>query len=248
MPRHIKDQLVGLDANFRYRGLNQTRVETFSDAVFALAITLVVLSSTVPETFEELRSSMSDVLPFFLCVVLVVVIWMQHYQFFLKYGLQNTRTIVYNTFLLFLVLVYVYPLKFLMKFLVSFYYSLITGQLSTFNETYSGQIQEGDMRILMMIYGLGAAFIFFTLTMLYRHAYRKKAELELNEYELFETKSAIGTNILLGSIPFFSFLVAAIGGAGQLTYIISGFSYMLYPIVMPIYGSIVRKRQKKLFG
>ncbi len=154
MPRHIKDQLVGLDSNFRYRGLNQTRVETFSDAVFALAITLVVLSSTVPETFEELRSSMSDVLPFFLCVVLVVVIWMQHYQFFLKYGLQNTRTIVYNTFLLFLVLVYVYPLKFLMKFLVSFYYSLLTGQLSTFNETYSGQIQVGDMRFLMMIYGL----------------------------------------------------------------------------------------------
>lgn len=84
--------------------------------------------------------------------------------------------------------------------------------------------------------------------MLYRHAYRKRAELELNDYELFETKSAIGTNILLGSIPFFSFLVAAIGGDGQLTYIISGFSYMLYPIVMPIYGSIVRKRQKKLFG
>ena len=71
--RELKDQLVGLDPKFKYRGLNQTRIETFSDAVFAFTVTLVALSSSVPETFEELKESFRDIIPFFLCAVLIVV-------------------------------------------------------------------------------------------------------------------------------------------------------------------------------
>lgn len=37
--------IIGLNKKFNYRGENQSRVETLSDAVFALAITLLVLSS-----------------------------------------------------------------------------------------------------------------------------------------------------------------------------------------------------------
>jgi len=248
MSRTLKDQLIGLDQRIRYRGLNQTRIETFSDAVFALAITLVILSSTVPETFAELRTSMGDVLPFFLCVVLLVVIWTQHYKYFLKYGLQDMPTIVFNTFLLFLVLVYVYPLKFLMKFLVTLFTSLFTGNNSYFSEMYADQMQKGDMPFLMMVYGLGASLIFFTLTILYRHAYKRRVELELDAYETFDAKTSIGTNLLMGLIPMISFLIAWIGPDSPWTYSLSGFIYMLYPIIMNIYGMMVRRKMKKLFG
>lgn len=247
MARPLKDQLVGLDQKFRYRGLSQTRIETFSDAVFALAITLVVLSSSVPSTFAQLRASMSDVVPFFLCVVLISVIWVQHYQFFLRYGLQNSRTIIYNTFLLFLVLVYVYPLKFLMKFLVSFYWSLITGDWTAYREAYASQMEGDDMGFLMMVYGLGAALIFFTLMLLYRHAYKQRVVLKLDDYEQFQTRTSITTNLLMGCIPLLSFFIALFG-SGTWAYITSGFTYMLYPIVMPIYGIRSRKKMKKLFG
>ena len=244
MTRGLKDQLIGLDPKFRYRGLNQTRVETFSDVGFALAIALIVLSSSVPETFQELRESMNGVPSFFLCVVLLGVIWMQHYMFFLRYGLQDIRTIVYNTFLLFLILVYVYPLKFLMTFLVSMLTTLFTGDRSDF---LAYNIQGGDMKFLMIMYGLGAAFIFLTLAALYRHALAKKEDLELDAYEVFQTKTSIGINTMMSVVPIVSFLIAWLGPDTALIGAISGFVYMLYPIIMPLYGRYLNKKEKRLF-
>ena len=248
--RDLKNQLVGLDSNFRYRGLNQTRIETFSDAVFAVAFTLVVLSSAVPETFAELRKSIQDIIPSFICIVLIVVIWYQHYVFFLRYGLQNTKTVTINTFLLFLLLIYVYPLKFLARFLVELYSGLIFGRPDNFMNDFGGQMNGDNMTLLMTAYGAGATLIFVAMTWLYREAYKKRVELELNEYEAFTTKVSLWQNLLMSSIPFLSTVVAFLHpfGYGALNYAIAGFIYMLYPPVMIAFGYRVKKKSQKLFG
>ena len=200
----LKDQLVGLDPKFKYRGLNQTRIETFSDAVFAFAFTLVVLSSSVPETFTELKASLREIIPFLICIVLIIVIWYQHYIFFLRYGLQNTKTVVINTFLLFLLLIYVYPLKFLATFLFELYAGFITGDQSSFQESYA---QDMDGNFLMTSYGLGAMLIFLTIALLYKHAINKREELDLDEYEVFATKTSYKHNLLMATIPFLLSLI-----------------------------------------
>lgn len=248
--RNLKDKLVGLDPNFRYRGLDQTRIETFSDAVFAVAFTLVVLSSAVPETFAQLRSSIQDILPSFICIVLIVVIWYQHYVFFIRYGLQNTKTVTVNTFLLFMVLIYIYPLKFLARFLVELYGGLIVGRPDNFMDSFGGEMNSSNMTLLMTAYGAGATLIFLAMAWLYRHAYRKRDELELNEYEAFATKISLWQNLLMSSIPFLSTIVAYfhIFGYGALNFGIAGFIYMLYPPVMMTFGYRVKKKSKKLFG
>ena len=248
--RNLKNQLVGLDPNFRYRGMDQTRIETFSDAVFAVAFTLVVLSSTVPETFDGLRKSIDDILPSFICIVLIVVIWYQHYIFFLRYGLQNTRTASVNTFLLFMLLIYVYPLKFLARFLVEMYSSLIFGTKINFEASFGEPLTGDNMTLLMTAYGAGATFIFLALSWLYRHAYKKRDELELNEYEVFATKSSLWQNLLMSSIPFLSTIVAFLHpfGNGAVNFAIAGFIYMLYPPVMITFGYKMRKKSEKLFG
>lgn len=248
--RNLKDKLVGLDPNFRYRGLDQTRIETFSDAVFAVAFTLVVLSSAVPETFAQLRSSIQDIIPSFICIVLIVVIWYQHYVFFIRYGLQNTKTVTVNTFLLFMVLIYIYPLKFLARFLVELYGGLIVGRPDNFMDSFGGEMNSSNMTLLMTAYGAGATLIFLAMAWLYRHAYRKRDELELNEYEAFATKISLWQNLLMSSIPFLSTIVAYfhIFGHGALNFEIAGFIYMLYPPVMMTFGYRVKKKSKKLFG
>ena len=42
----IKKHYMGMNQGFRYRGEEPGRLENFSDAVFALAITLLLISTT----------------------------------------------------------------------------------------------------------------------------------------------------------------------------------------------------------
>lgn len=246
--RKLKDQLVGLDPNFNYRGLNQTRVETFSDAVFAVSFTLVVLSSSVPDTFDGLRRSIEDIIPSFICIVLIVVIWYQHYTFFLRYGLQNIGTVVINTFLAFMVLIYIYPLKFLARFLVELYSGLLFGTKIDFVASFGEPITGDNMTLLMTAYGAGATLIFLSTAWLYQHAFKKREALELSAYEIFSTKVSILQNLLMGTIPFLSTVIAFLHpfGEGQLNFAIAGFIYLLYPPVMITFGQIVKRKSKKL--
>ena len=248
MRQMLKDQEVGLDPHFRYRGKNQTRVEAFTDAAFALGITLIVLSSSVPNTFDELWMSLKEVLPFGLCVVLVMVIWYQHYIFFLRYGLQDIRTIAYNTFLIFLILIYVYPLKFLFVVLFNLYAGLLTGSREMITYTFSEVIDMGDTRYLMIIYGIGATLIFGTLCLMYLHALKKKKDLELDEYEIFETTTTLRVNFLLAIIPLISSMIAMTGFFGNWNFLASGLTYMLYPPVMIVFGKYREKKRQKLLS
>ncbi len=250
MRQVLKDQQVGLDPKFRYRGMNQTRIETFSDTAFALAITLLVLSSSVPETFLDLKASMKNVLPFMLCICLITVIWYQHYIFFLRYGLQNARTVILNVLLLCLILVYVYPLKYLMRFLTEFYVAVFTRDFKPLEADFGdllGSSGGENMQYLMVVYGLGVFMIFLTIALMYAHAYRQREPLDLNVYEQFATKSSLIMNLLQGGIAMVSVLIAATNIFGiRYSPIIAGFSYFLYPIVLPIAGRYLKRKEKQL--
>jgi len=65
-------------------------------------------------------------LPFALCFAQLVMIWRTHYRFSRRYGLEDDYTVFLNMVLLFLVLFYVYPLKFVFTTL----FSEITGNES----------------------------------------------------------------------------------------------------------------------
>src|SRR5258705_569281 len=54
---------------FRRRGTQTSRLEAFSDAVFALTLTLLLVSTQVPATFLELVAKLSGFLPSVPCIV-----------------------------------------------------------------------------------------------------------------------------------------------------------------------------------
>lgn len=81
------------DSCFRLRGEDVWRVEGFSDAVFAFAVTLLVVSLEVPKTFDELLDTMRGFLAFAISFVLLLSVWYEHYKFFRRYGLRDTPTL-----------------------------------------------------------------------------------------------------------------------------------------------------------
>jgi len=98
---------------FRLRGREVSRVEAFSDVVFGFALTLIVVSLEVPKTFAELMTEMRGFLAFAICFAMLTWIWHVHHTFFRRYAMTDEITIALNTVLLFLVLFYIYPLKFI---------------------------------------------------------------------------------------------------------------------------------------
>ena len=103
---------------FRLRGHQVTRIEALSDVVFGFALTLLGVSAEVPKTFDQLLEIMREFPAFAICFAILISLWHDHYRFFRRYGLQDSPTIFLNSLLLFIVILYVYPLKFLFSLLV----------------------------------------------------------------------------------------------------------------------------------
>jgi uncharacterized membrane protein len=244
MFREGMKNLVGMNKDFRYRGVEPGRIENFSDAVFALAITLLLISTTPPSNFQQVKRFVIDLVPFVLCVVFIILIWYEHFRFYFRYGLRNPKMVVLNSMFLTIVLFYVYPLKFLTR-LIEFPIALMLDDKALFNEL-SGMISGDDMSDLMIIYGLGAAAVFLTLVLMYRYALKNADELELNEIEIFDTRVSIRTNLLMASVPLFSVTLAVIFYGHWSGGMIAGFSYFLYTPIMWIHGNWADRSRKKL--
>lgn len=243
--------MIGMNTEFRFRGKEQTRIETFSDAVFALAITMLIVSTEVPKDFSEMLLFIADIIPFGLCMALIIYIWHEHFIFFIRYGFRNVKIVLLNAVLLFFILFYVFPLKFLAKLLVAIYGNLFMSLFGYDRDTLSGlssMISNEEMPDLMVIYGLGATSIFLVLYLMYRYALKHKDELELNEIEVFDTQSSLYTHVIMASVPALSALVSIILGGYWFSSMISGFMYMLYPVIFAIFSNKRNKRRKMLLA
>jgi uncharacterized membrane protein len=103
----LKKHQINSTPEFRFRGVEPGRLENFSDAVFALAMTLVLISTSAPTNFEQIKRFAWDIIPFCACIVLILLIWYQHFIFFYRYGLRNASVLVLNTLFISIVLFYV---------------------------------------------------------------------------------------------------------------------------------------------
>lgn len=196
---------------FRNRAGEITRLEALSDGTFAFAITLLVVSLEVPSTFEELLVVIRGFPAFAVCFTFLIWIWFQHWRFFRRYGLEDAGTAALNAALLFVVLFYVYPLKFLWTLLLN---ALSRGSTAVpVAQGVPPPMQGFHGAQLMQIYGLGFMAIFFLIALLYVRAYMKREALGLNELEQFDTRAGILENFAVGSVGVLSIMMVTVWGS-----------------------------------
>ena len=177
-----------------------SRLEAFSDAAFAFALTLLVVSLNVPRSYDELIRLLQGSLSFACCFALLVWIWHEHNLFFRRYGLQDGLTVFLNGALLFVVLFYVYPLKFMFD---SMFAQMMPGAHPDLTRMTLPQLSRASS-----VYALGFIVLFVMFALLYGHAYRRREQLELTPMEVFDVKSYAGHHLVSVAVGAVALLVA----------------------------------------
>lgn len=221
---------------FRLRGTEVSRVEALSDAVFALALTLLIVSVDVPSSYDAFIAVVKAFPIFAVCFASVIWIWHKHYVFFRRYGMQDGVTITANCALLFIVLFYVFPLKFL--------YTKFIGGVFNLSKEAANHLTAAEARELLIIYGIGYCGVFLTFAFFYWRAFRERAELGLSRFEIFDTKSEIYENLGLASVGLLSIAIAFAAPPTLLG--ISGWCYALIGVVKFIHGTVSGTMRSRL--
>lgn len=221
---------------FRMRGREVTRLESFSDAIFAFALTLLIVSLEVPKSFSDLSNTMRGFPAFAVCFVMLASIWNTHYKFSRRFGLDDPTTRFLTCVLLFIVLFYIYPLKFLFTLGIN---DMIFGRSVT-----APMIKQSELSTLFSIYSFGFAGIYLAFTLLYLHAWRLREALDLSEIERLETRYIILRVLAVGIVG----LIAA--GLARMPWFPSwgGLVYLLLIPILRGLRSVHRRRRATLLA
>ncbi len=169
------------------RGENMTRIETFVDAAFAFAFTMLVISiDEIPETVQELLALSQDIPAFIISATIIGFIWVAHSTWSRTFGLQDRITLYLSLGLVMLVLIFVYPIKLMVQLSVSY---LSRGYL----QTSLPQMESEDAANLFVYFALGLIALSFIIIALYQNSLRQRLDLVLNEYEVAFCKLACVT-------------------------------------------------------
>jgi len=190
-----------------------TRLESLTDTVFGFSIALLIVSIDVPRDFSGLMDIMRGFAGFALSFAMIILVWMYHYRFFRDYKLEDNTTIVLNAVLLFVVLFYVYPLKYVVTVITT----MMGGEFL---------VTVDEVSTLMAIYSAGFATLFGVFALMYRHAYSNRSTLGLDAKQTVTVSEHVsGCLIMTGAGLLAAVLALALPSpwAGPL----SGFSYFL---------------------
>jgi len=142
--------------NGKEQAMSKSRVESFSDGVFAFAITLLVLGFQVPDLktaddtalFRALLAQLPQLLPYVTSFATIGIIWLNHHAMFHEVEHVERGTLILNLLLLLVVAFIPYPTAVLGRY--------------------------GPLRSSAVLYGIVLTLLGIAYTLLWQHIVRRK--------------------------------------------------------------------------
>jgi uncharacterized membrane protein len=235
LPENL-DALPRLDG-FRLRGIEMTRLETFIDAAFAFAVTMMVIAAErVPEDINTLLAAFKNVPAFVAGIAVLGIFWRGHWKWSRRYGLEDGVSIFISWVLLVTILIYIYPLKALFG---SMFYLLSDGQLGH----ALGMRNVTQAREILAIYATGFAAIALEIVLLNVRAWQLREPLRLNARERALTRAEMMGWSLPAAVGITALVLALTLPANQLGW--SGWIYFSLVILVPVHKRLLRRRLKE---
>jgi uncharacterized membrane protein len=222
----------------RVRGESVTRVEAIADATLGFAIALLAVSEGVPKDYKELLDAMRGLPAFGACLMILGAIWYEHHRFSRRYGLETTKVRMLTLALVFLVLAYIYPLKFLSL--------LFFNRVLGLDRAHMVVIATADIRWLFVIYGVGFVAVNVVQALMYLHAYQLREELQLNAREIMETRFSILDQVAGTIPPLISIAVAQAVPTNQVG--LAGYVYVLVGVTALMVGTARGRARRQMLA
>ncbi len=230
-----------VEGGVRQRGEQVTRLETFVDAAFAFAMTLLVVSfDAMPDSFAELYDALRRFPAFLAGFAILALFWHAHHRFSRRYGLEDATIVFASLALVAATLFYVYPLRMVMSAAMGFF----TGGWAP-SEFKVGSFLE--FRLIFVIYGVGFALLASIIAWMNLHALRQSERLQLDAAERLAAESEVALNLVLIACASLSVATALLipPHIGWLQ-ALPGMIYGLLGIVMPVVGIRYARRIQSL--
>src|SRR5881296_2451803 len=227
------DSLPRLEG-FRLRGIQMTRLETFIDAAFAFAISMLVIAAQqIPDNIQALLAAFRNV-PTFVCSIAVLgIFWRGHWLWSRRYGLEDGVSILISWGMIVTILIFIYPLKAIfgaMWFLIS------SGQVG---QPFSLHTTESQARTIFAIYAVGLIAISAEILLLNLRAWQLREPLRLNALEELVTRGELTGWSIPVSVGFVSLVFALTLPGEKIQW--SGWVYFSMIILVPLYSALSQR-------
>lgn len=224
-------------SGFRLRGMQMTRLETFIDAAFAFAISMLVIAAQqIPDNIETLLAAFKNV-PTFVCSIAVLsLFWRGHWLWSRRYGLEDSVSILISWALIVTILIFIYPLKAIFG---AMWYFLTNGQIG---QPFSLHTTELQARTIFAIYALGLIAISAEILLLNLRSWQLREPLRLNAREQLMTRGELtGWSIpvsvgIVSLLPSFTLPIEKIAWCGWV--------YLLMAIVVRVHRAWHRRKMR----
>src|SRR5712692_9256748 len=223
---------------FRLRGLEMTRLETFIDAAFAFAISMLVIAAQqIPDNIQTLLAAFKNV-PTFVCSIAVLgIFWRGHWLWSRRYGLEDSASILISWVMIVTILIFIYPLKAIFG---AMWYFLSNGQVG---QPFSLHTTEAQARTIFVIYALGLVAISTEILLLNLRAWQLREPLRLNPLERLITRGELMGWSIPVSVGIVSLIFALTLPAEQIQW--SGWVYFSMIVLVPLRDFFHRRRLRE---